>query len=425
MRKRLLTNALLATLALASAAQAQRTLRIDYVRRGNFQGDTVLLQRFVAKHSPWAGNPRQPIDPIDNGEYCVAVADAITGKTLYSRHYNSLFQEYRSTPQGKSGKVESFEEVALVPFPEQPVDIIFQKRDDKQVLQTQASFRFDPATTPLEHVERNMAARVLPLQMAGEPANKIDVVIVPEGYGPNDKEKMTRDLLAFKKCLLDKEPFASRDTDFNVWGVMALGDTTGITDPARHVSVNSAVGSSYGTFGSDRYLMTQRLFQLHNLIDRVPCDHIIIMANSATYGGGAIYNFYAMSAVQEMSEWILPHELGHSIGGLADEYVEATADTSFDEMHPRNEEPIEPNITTLVAFDKKWKALVPDGTPIPTPPVKGLKKGECGPIGVYEGAGYVPKGVYRPVTSCMMRDYHPFCPVCTKRLNEVFDSYCK
>ncbi|MDY5969553.1 MAG: M64 family metallopeptidase, partial [Bacteroidales bacterium] len=159
--------------------------------------------------------------------------------------------------------------------------------------------------------------------------------------------------------------------------------------------------------------------------DRVPFDHIIIMANSNTYGGGAIYNFYAISAVLDMSEWILPHELGHSIGGLADEYVEATADTSFDEMYPRNVEPIEPNITTLVAFDKKWKAMIPDGTPIPTQPVEGLKKNECGPLGVYEGAGYVPQGVFRPVTSCMMRDYHPFCPVCSKRLNEVFDSYCK
>ncbi|MDY5969590.1 MAG: peptidase M64 N-terminal domain-containing protein, partial [Bacteroidales bacterium] len=212
---KILPNALFLVLALTSLAQTQQTLRIDYIRRGNFQGDTILLQRFVAKHSTWAGNPNQPIDPIDNGEYCVVMADAATGKPLYSRHYNSLFQEYSTTPEGRSGKVENLEEVACVPFPTQPVDIIFQKRDAHQTMQTQATFRFDPANTTVEHVARDKAASVLPLKISGNPQNKMDVVIVPEGYGAMDKDKMMRDMQVFTKCLLDKEPFAGRDTDFN------------------------------------------------------------------------------------------------------------------------------------------------------------------------------------------------------------------
>ena len=146
------------------------------------------------------------------------------------------------------------------------------------------------------------------------------------------------------------------------------------------------------------------------------------MANCDTYGGGAIYNYYAFSAVQKMSMWILPHELGHSIGGLADEYVED--DSNYNRRYV-GIEPLEPNITSLVNFESKWKNIVPEGTPIPTEPVKGLGKRENGPVGAYEGAGYLEKGCYRPCTKCMMRDYAAFCPVCTKRLHEIFDLYVK
>ena len=249
------------------------------------------------------------------------------------------------------------------------------------------------------------------------------MVIVAEGYGKSDAEKMQGDFEKFASYLVAQEPFASRKSDFNVWGVGVLMQESGVTDPNRGKYVKSAVGSSYNTFGSDRYLMTTKLFQLHDLLAGVPYDHIIIMANCDTYGGGAIYNFYAFSAVQAMSMWILPHELGHSIGGLADEYVDD--ELSYNDIHNNGREPVEPNITTLVDFGSKWQSMVPEGTPIPTKPVEGLGKRDNGPMGAYEGAGYQAKSVYRPCTKCMMRDYAAFCPVCKKRLNEVFDLYVK
>jgi hypothetical protein len=251
----------------------------------------------------------------------------------------------------------------------------------------------------------------------------MDVVIVPEGYGPADSLKMMRDMHSFCKYLLGQEPFSSRSDDFNVWGIPLMGEASGITDPGKGISVNSLVGSSYNTFGADRYLMTMHLFQLHDAIGVTPCDHIIIMANSSTYGGGAIYNFYAMSSLNEMAFMVLPHELGHSIGGLADEYVDE--DLSYGDMHTMEQEPVEPNITTLVDFGAKWQSMLPAGTPVPTPADETVPRNQNGPLGVYEGAGYHAKGIYRPVMHCMMRDYAPFCPVCSRRLNEVFDLYVR
>jgi hypothetical protein len=250
---------------------------------------------------------------------------------------------------------------------------------------------------------------------------KIDVVIVPEGYGPADTAKMQKDMRSFCTFLLGQEPFASRRNDFNVWGIPLTGQETGITHPGKGLYVKSLVGASYNTFGADRYLMTMRLFQLHDAIGSTPCDHIIIMANSDTYGGGGIYNFYAMSSLNEMAYMVLPHELGHSIGGLADEYVDE--DLSYGDTHSKTFEPMEPNITSLVDFGHKWQSMLPAGTPIPTPADASVPRTENGPLGVYEGAGYQSKGLYRPTPHCMMRDYGPFCPVCAKRLNEVFDLY--
>ena len=400
------------------------TLRIDYHRVGNRQQDTVKLVA-IERIPLWAGSLTRLIDPFDNGEYRVLVKDAASGRDLYSRGYNTLFREYRDTPQGRDS-VACYEEVLRLPWPKCKVDICFQKRDSNQRYYTQYWYRFDPDSALAELAKVSKVKVVVPpvcLQNKGNSHKKMDVVIVPEGYGPADTAKMMRDMRSFCDYLLGQEPFASRRGDFNVWGVPLTGEASGITNPTKGIKVNSLVGSSYNTFGSDRYLMTSHLFQLHNAIGSTPCDHIIIMANSTTYGGGAIYNFYAMSSLNEMAYMVLPHELGHSIGGLADEYVDE--DLSYGDMHALTFEPTEPNITTLVDFDSKWAAMLPKGTPIPTPADNSVSRRENGPMGVYEGAGYHSKGIYRPVMHCMMRDYAPFCPVCAKRLNDIFDLYTK
>ena len=400
------------------------TLRINYLRVGNRQHDSICM-RSVERIPTWAGSLTQLLDPFDNGNYRIVVLDPATEHELYSRGYNTLFQEYRDTPQG-ADSIASFQEVVRLPWPKKPVDICFQQRGTDQKMYTQLRYRFDPDSAQAQLVRQSKlreAVDPIKLQYKGNPHKKIDVVIVPEGYGPADSLKMVRDLHSFCDYLLGQEPFRSRAADFNVWGVPSMGEATGITDPGKGILVNSLVGSSYNTFGADRYLMTMQLFRLHDAIGSIPFDHIIIMANSTTYGGGAIYNFYAMSSLNEMAYKVLPHELGHSIGGLADEYVDE--DLSYGDIHALTQEPVEPNITTLVDFSSKWQSLLPAGTPVPTPADESVPRTENGPLGVYEGAGYHSHGIYRPTMRCMMRDYAPFCPVCSRRLNAIFDLYTR
>ena len=432
MKKKAIVILLFCGLLAAGSAQAQKikfdryfedaTLRLKYQRVGSQKGDTIRVVQ-QDRIGQWSGSLTQLLDPFNNGFFRIVVLDAQTGRRLYSRGYNSLFAEYRDTPTG-ADSVAAFEEVVRVPWPKVPVNICWEELGPDHRYHTQHTLYCDPVQLMDQLLKRSdisVSMEPVRLQYKGNVHKKIDVVIVPEGYGPADTAKMQKDMRSFCSFLLGQEPFASRRNDFNVWGIPLTGQETGITHPGKGLYVKSLVGASYNTFGADRYLMTMRLFQLHDAIGSTPCDHIIIMANSDTYGGGGIYNFYAMSSLNEMAYMVLPHELGHSIGGLADEYVDE--DLSYGDTHSKTFEPMEPNITSLVDFGHKWQSVLPAGTPIPTPADASVPRTENGPLGVYEGAGYQSKGLYRPTPHCMMRDYGPFCPVCAKRLNEVFDLY--
>ena len=87
-------------------------------------------------------------------------------------------------------------------------------------------------------------------------------------------------------------------------------------------------------------------------------------------------------------------------------------------------EPWEPNLTTLADFRSKWADMVPAGVAVPTAVSEnGGKNTES--VGVYEGAGYLTKGVYRPAPECRMKvnDVQQFCPVCRRAIARAVAFY--
>lgn len=377
------------------------TLRVDCLREGSAQGDTVWVEHWIDRQSEWFGSRTQMLDPFDNGDYRVVMRDAATGRELYSRGYSNLFREYKDTPEGRV-TVKRFEEVLLLPMPKGRVLISLQKRDKEMRLYDQTVVSFDPQKDDLQKVSKNRDFPAESYELHGDPSVKFDVAFVMQGFD-DDTAYYNSVCRRMAEGLFQNEPFRSHRDDFNIR--FKRGEA----------------GVEYNALGSDRYAMTFQLFQLHNVLGDTPADHIIIVINNKKYGGGAIYNFYSVSSLDKMAELVLTHELGHGIGGLADEYVDE--DLSYADLHRTQYEPLEPNITNLVDFQSKWQSMLPADTPVPTPDNEKVSRGENGPMGVYEGAGYSGKGVYRPVMHCMMRDYAPFCPVCRKRLEEVFGLY--
>lgn len=194
-----------------------------------------------------------------------------------------------------------------------------------------------------------------------------------------------------------------------------------VSIPRQNIWKNTLVGSHFDTFYSDRYLTTSNVKDLHDALAGVPYSHIIILANTDTYGGGGIFNSYTLTTTGHPSfAPVVVHEFGHSFGGLADEYYYKGGDI-FDTMYSLDVEPWEPNITTLVDFKSKWESILKPNTPNPTPE-KDTKKS---PVGIYEGGGYVSKGIYRPAADCRMKTNtcKEFCPACQRAIEQIIRYY--
>jgi predicted amidophosphoribosyltransferase len=48
-------------------------------------------------------------------------------------------------------------------------------------------------------------------------------------------------------------------------------------------------------------------------------------------------------------------------------------------------------------------------------------------MGVFEGGGYMAKGIFRPVMDCRMKTNQAkgFCPVCQRAIEKMIGYYCK
>ena len=281
--------------------------------------------------------------------------------------------------------------------------------------------RIDPADIQIRPLHAWPGAYWHYLRKSGDSRERIDVAFVSEGYGVGEMETFHRDCEESMAAILSHEPFRSLADRFNFIAVSAPSVESGVSIPHDGAWRQTLLGSRFDTFYSQRYLTTLRLKRLHDVLATVPYEHVIILANTDNYGGGGIYNSYLMSAAHNSkSRPVVVHEFGHSFAGLADEYDYGDP---YGTMYPADTEPWEPNLTTLVDFASKWADMMPRRQPVPTPP---SGKDLYSEVGVYEGGGYQPHGVYRPAQECRMKinEAPVFCPVCERAIRRMIDYQC-
>ena len=308
----------------------KKSLRVDFALSGNLKSQSAAIQG-LREEPVWGGPVKNLIDKFNYGGYYINVYDKATNKLIYSRGFNTLFEEWRSTEQAKT-ETQSWTNSASVPFPKVPVYVEITARD-------KADMQFHP--------------------------------LLKQEVDP-------------KSIFIDRGKLKAN----KVHQIQKSGDSTEKVDMK---SIRDAVWN-------------------------VPCDAIFLLINTDMYGGGGMYNFYACgTADNPRTPVVFTHEFGHSFAGLADEYF--SSEVAYQDFYNLKYEPWEPNITTLVDFGSKWKDLLPADTPIPTP----LDAGHKDKAGVFEGGGYLSKGIYRPMDHCMMRDYAPFCPACSRAILQMVD----
>jgi len=386
-------------------------LRADLIITGDDKSSEIVFQELRLEPN-WAGNKRNLIDPFEYGDHMFKVRDAETGKLIYSKGFSTLFSEWQTTEESKKIR-RSFYQVINFPYPKEDVILEVYDRNDENRFDKIYELSIDPQS---HYINRDtpIALNITDIVINGDPTDMVDVAFVAEGYRDDEKEKFIEDAREFSDYLLSREPFSDYKKSFNVRAVHALSVESGTDIPGQDIWKNTACNSNFYTFGLERYLTTFDFKSVCDYAGQVPYDHIFVIVNHEKYGGGGMYNHYSMGTSDHLySLKVFIHEFGHGFGGLGDEYY--NSEVAYTEFYKLHLEPWEPNLTTLVDFDSKWKDMLNDTIPVPTPD----QENYLNITGVFEGGGYVAEGVYRPAISCTMKNTSSagdFCEVCERAL---------
>lgn len=402
-----------------SHSAGRRALRVDLHHGGNSTSEWAAVDALY-REGAWPGSATHLTDYPDYGKYRFVVEDLATGKTLFSQGFSTLFGEWQTTDEAAL-VARVFHETVRFPEPDGPFRLVLLSRGKQGTLVE--FFRQD--LNPNSHLVRGAApqsAETVDLHTPRTAATCLDLAIIADGYEARHAEKARRDLQRFAAVLLSTPPFNRHAESICIRGVLPLATSTGTDEPRKGLFKAPPAGTSFNTFDSARYLTTVHNKALHDLASQVPYDFILIMVNSSRYGGAGIYNFFSIFvADNEYDEYVFIHEFGHAFAGLGDEYYSSLV--AYSDFYPRGVEPWEPNVTAILdgAANVKWKELLTDGVPLPTPE----EQQYGGAVGVFEGAGYSAKGLYRPALDCKMfsKKREDFCPVCMAAVEAMIQFY--
>jgi hypothetical protein len=391
-----------------------KALRLDFTHSGNAHTEAYAFERLL-EEPYWAGSKTTLIDPLPYGNQQVRLYDLKSGKLIFSKGYCTLFNEWQTTPEATL-MTKSYREAVRFPLPKDSVRVEFLARNRQGAWVAQYSQKIDPRSfqiqkfsTPYECVD---------LKISGPTDRKIDILVLGDGYTMAERDRFLAEAKKLQDAILSYSPFKERADQFNFRAVFSPSPVSGVTNPGAHEWRTTPLQSKYWTLESERYIMVDDYQRVCDIAASAPYDYIYILANTDKYGGGGIYNFYAIGAASHptAAEKVHVHEFGHLFIGLGDEYQ---GDAAYSDFYPEGVEPWEANLTRRIGFEAKpWAQLVKPGTPIPTPLNYTLAPGYAG---LYEGGGYLNQGIYRPAPSCMMRDLVEFCPVCQQALRQAID----
>jgi hypothetical protein len=382
-------------------AQTERhTIRLDYVLSGaaGERTDIALVKtsRLMTDNCRRVNMTR----PLLAGAGRVSLIDDATGDTLYVNTFSTLFQEWKDLNDSVR---RAFEATFLIPEPERAARVSVELFDKRHKTVASHSHRLAPSDILIRDLNPS-PWRVDTLHRATSATDHIAVAIAGEGYRADDMERFLREARRAVDAILSHEPFKRYADRFDFYAVEVESTDSGVSVPKEGRWIDTPFGSHFSTFYSDRYLTSPCVFAIHDALTGIPYQHIIVLANTDVYGGGGIFNSYTLTAAgHRLFEPVVVHEFGHSFGGLADEYF--YDDDVMTDTYVLDVEPWEPNITTLVDYDSKWKDM--DGAAL------------------FEGGGYSAHGIYRPADTCRMRANQApaFCPACQRALSRMILFY--
>jgi hypothetical protein len=459
------TLACLLSFSCSVVAETPQTMRLDFFHSGNQEFEIFSLDEVIIEALPWSGNMQQPIDKTLRGKYLFEIRDDESGTMSWSRSFSSIYGEWETTGEARSMN-RTFHESLRFPAPTDKFTVTLKKRGAANQFDEIWRISIDPDDY-MHHRESAMYAdQVIAIVNNGDSAEKVDLLLLGDGYTADEQEAFVAKAHEMADVLFSTSPFKERKEDFNVWALAPVAAESGVSRPSTNTYRDSPLGATYDAFRSERYILTFDNKAWRRIASSTPYDFVEILTNTETYGGGGIYGLFSTAAANgEWAPYLFVHEFGHHFAGLADEYY--TSSTAY-EAPDVIIEPYEPNVTALLDPENlKWKHMLGENTPLPTPwPKQEFEEHSIalqvtraqmrvdkapesemnalfrytreyseklfaaneykGSIGAFEGANYQAKGYYRSEQNCLMftrTDY--FCSVCAAAIEKVIDEYTR
>jgi hypothetical protein len=463
---RLTRPGILLTLLFAGIAVADdvpATMRVDFFHSGNIDTEMFSLDQVVIEPLPWTGNMHQPFDTTLRGKYLFEIVDPETGNIAWSRSFSSIYGEWETTGEAKTMN-RTFHESLRFPRPENNFEVVLKKRGPGNAFVDIWRIGIDPNDYMVHQESAMFADQVVAIHESGDPAQKVDLLLLGDGYTADEQEAFIAKARELTDILFATSPFKERMNDFNIWALAPAAAESGVSRPSTNTYRDSPIGATYDAFRSVRYVLTMENKKMRRVASSTPYDFVEILTNTDVYGGGGIYGLFSTAAANsEWAPYLFVHEFGHHFAGLADEYYTSAA---VYESGGEIVEPYEPNVTALLnPEDLKWRHLVAPNTPLPTPWPKAeyeehsiavqerrakmrtdnVSEAEMNElfhftkdhvdnlfstaeyknaVGAFEGAMYEAKGYYRSEQNCLMfTRTDNFCLVCRAAINKVIDEY--
>ncbi len=285
-----------------------KTLRFNLIHTGNANSEKLSLDK-VYDDGLWNGRTKNTVNPYRLGAYYYELRDVETDELLYSDCISTYFSEWRMTDEAKT-KTKVFKESIRVPYPKNNATLTMYKIDSQDVILPIWEYDINRNTRAAIEPTKNHNNRIIRLLDSGDPKEKVDIMILGDGYTSKETNRFDKDAQHFYEIFIETELFKRRKNDFNVHAVQvpsSMSDKCILTDR--------------NTFGHNKYALAIDEWKFREYATQSPYDYAVILINDTNNIGGSLYNNYSTVAMRSQSEdYIIRHEIGHQIVGIADRY---------------------------------------------------------------------------------------------------------
>ncbi len=252
-----------------------KTMRVDMYITGDYLEETISIDEII-EEGVWAGSKVNLIDYSGYGCEQLRIYDSKSGKMIYSRGFCTLFGEWQTTDEAKRIK-RTFHNTVRFPFPKNRVDMVIGY-GQKRIF----SLTIDPADYKIKKVNHNKH-EIVELHNSGGCSEKLDILILPEGYTKSQEKKMLKDAQRYKDVLLTSEPYSGFKNSINIRLIKMFSNESGVSEPRKGIFKDTALGLTFNTFEIERYLAAPDNKKVRDGASSACYDTIFIIVNTNRY----------------------------------------------------------------------------------------------------------------------------------------------